>query len=176
MQCSMTPTLTDIPHEDFVADVRMLAGLVAADGWTPDYVVGVGRGGLVPGTFLSHALGRPMLSVDHSARQPDFADGLLVRLAERTRNGERLLIVDDINDTGGTIAALRTALAAAGSVPDRVRFAVLIDNVRSTQRVAYAARTIDRDVQKDWFVFPWEAVAPREAIVEDAVAVPERTA
>ena len=38
------------------------------------------------------------------------------------------------------------------------------------------ALTIDRRVTKDWYVFPWEAVAPAEAIAEDAAEVPERIA
>lgn len=170
------PVLTDIPHEDFLADVKTLAALLLADAWQPDFIIGIGRGGLVPGCFLSHATGLPMLSVDYSAQVPDFADELLVKLAARTRGGERLLFIDDINDTGRTITHLRAALAGAEAVSDHIRMATLITNIRSSQAVDYAARTIDRAVQKDWFVFPWEAVAPRDAIAEDAAAVPERTA
>jgi xanthine phosphoribosyltransferase len=33
---------------------------------------------------------------------------------------------------------------------------------------------IDRDVDKRWFVFPWEAVGKNETIVEEALSVPER--
>ena len=56
------------------------------------------------------------------------------------------------------------------------RFAVLIDNVRSRQRIDYAYTSIDRDVDKDWFVFPWEAMAPKETLEEAAAEVPERLA
>ena len=87
-----------------------------------------------------------------------------------------MLFVDDINDSGRTITHLRGALAAAGAVEGSVRFAMLIDNVSSAERIEYSARTIDRTVTKDWFVFPWEAVAPAAAIAEDAAEVPERTA
>jgi hypoxanthine phosphoribosyltransferase len=172
----MAPVLTPIPQEDFVAMVRSLAEALAADAWSPDFIIGVGRGGLAPGVFLSHATGLPMLSVDYSAQVPDFAAALLVKLAARTRDGERLLVIDDINDTGRTITHLRAALAEAGAVPGSARFATLIDNLRSAERVDYSARQIDRAVTKDWFVFPWEAVAPAAAIAEDAAAVPERTA
>jgi hypothetical protein len=61
-------------------------------------------------------------------------------------------------------------------VDGSIRFATLIDNVSSAQTVDYRARTIDRRVTKDWFIFPWEAVAPAEAIEEDAAEVPERIA
>jgi hypothetical protein len=41
--------------------------------------------------------------------------------------------------------------------------------------VSYRARVIDRRVVKDWFVFPWEAVATADAIAQDAAEIPERT-
>ncbi len=170
------PVFTDIPQADFVAAIRALAAQLAADDWAPDFIIGVGRGGLVPAVFLSHASGLPMLSVDFSSQVEDFSDEPLVKLAMRTRGGERLLFLDDINDSGRTIAHLRRALAAAGAVPGSVRFATLIDNISSAERVDYRHRTIDRRETKDWFVFPWEAVAPATAIADDAADVPERIA
>lgn len=168
------PVFTAIDHTAFVADVMTLAEAIRIDAWTPDYIIGIGRGGLVPAVYLSHATGMGSLSVDWSSQASEFAAAALVRLAARTRNGERLLFVDDINDSGMTIGRLRNALADAA--PEHVRFATLIDNIRSAQRVDYAARTIDRDVTKDWFVFPWEAIAPAAAIAEDAAEVPGRIA
>jgi hypoxanthine phosphoribosyltransferase len=168
------PTFTRIPHDDYVAMVLALADQVRGGAWTPSFIIGIGRGGLAPAVYLSHATGLPMLSVDHSSEVPDFADAPLVRLAARTREGERLLLLDDINDSGATIAKLRRALAEAGAAAANLRFATLIDNIGSSQRVDYAARTIDRAVTKDWFVFPWEAVAPQASLDEDAAAVPAR--
>ncbi len=170
------PVFTSITQDDFEAAIRALAAQLAADDWTPDFIIGVGRGGLVPAVFLSHASGLPMLSVDYSSQVKDFSDEPLVKLAARTRGGERLLFLDDINDSGRTITHLRTALAAAGAVPGTIRFATLIDNISSAERVDYRHRTIDRRETKDWFVFPWEAVAPATAIADDAAEVPERIA
>lgn len=174
---STLPTFTPVTQEDFVADVRALAGLLAGDaGWKPDFVIGVGRGGLTVGVYLSHAVKLPMLSVDFSSQVPDFAAEPLVKLARYTREGKHLLFVDDINDSGRTISHLRAELKEAGAADGHVRFATLMDNIRSAQRVDYAAREIDRSVTKDWFVFPWEAVATPEQLIEDAGAVPERIA
>lgn len=170
------PVFTPISHEQFVTDVGALAEQLSVDHWTPDFLIGIGRGGLVPAVYLSHALGLPTLSVDHSAQVHDFAGAALERLAARTRQGERLLVVDDINDSGTTIARLRALLAEAQAAPEQIRFATLLDNVRSKARVDYRARTIDRALTKDWFVFPWEAVAPETALEADAAAVPERIA
>jgi hypothetical protein len=57
-----------------------------------------------------------------------------------------------------------------------IRFATLLDNIVSSQRVEYRAREIDRTVTKDWFVFPWEAVAPAASIAADAAEIPQRIA
>lgn len=170
------PILTPISHEQFVADVRALAAAVRGGGWRPDFLVGIGRGGLAPCTYLSHATHLPMLSVDWSSDVEEFSDALIGKLAARTLRGEKLLIVDDINDSGGTIERLRAALTAAGADLGQVRFGVLIDNQVSKARVDYRARTIDRTVTKDWFVFPWEALAPTEDVIHDAQIVPERIA
>jgi hypothetical protein len=171
------PVFAPISHEQFVADVLALADAVRADAmWQPDYLIGIGRGGLIPAVYLSHAITGPMLSVDYSARNEDLAAPALARLAQKTREGARLLFIDDINDSGATIGRLRDGLAAAGAVAANVRFATLLDNVTSSQRVDYAARTIDRSVTKDWFVFPWEAVAPDTAIEADAAELPDRIA
>lgn len=178
------PIFTPITHDVFVAAIGILAEAVAAEDWTPDFIIGIGRGGLAPAVYLSHATGLPMLSVDYSSQVAEFAEAPLIRLAARTRAGERLLFVDDINDSGGTIAHIRATLiaagagtgAATGALTDVVRFATLIDNSRSAERVEYRAQTIDRSVTKDWFVFPWEAVAPAQSIAEDAAEVPDRIA
>lgn len=165
---------TPFTHDEMVAGVHAIAE--ASADWNPSLLVGVGRGGLTPAVFLSHRMGLSMVSIDHSTRIAQFGEELVSVLAQRTRDGDRLLFVEDINDSGKTIGEIRDALAAEGAVPGQIRFAVLIDNIRSRQRIDYAFREIDRSVTKDWFIFPWEAMAPREALAEDAMEVPERIA
>jgi len=170
------PTLFYVPYPDFLEGVEQLARRLEADHWKPDFVVGVGRGGLVPAAYLSHRTGIAMLSVDHSSGETAFADELLVKLAAKSKDGRRILIVDDINDSGTTIAYLRGEIEAHGGAADEVRVAVLINNVRSRAKAEYAASEIDREGDKRWFVFPWEAVAPRDTLEEEAQEVPERLA
>ena len=50
-----TPELLYIDNDQFIADVRALAATLADGDWQPDFIVGIGRGGLVPAVFLSHA-------------------------------------------------------------------------------------------------------------------------
>ena len=99
-----------------------------------------------------------MLSVDHSSGEVGFADELLDKLAAKIKAGQRLLIVDDINDSGATIAYLRAAIEAKSGDAAGLRVAVLIDNVRSRAKADYRGSEIDRSRDKSWFVFPWEAL------------------
>ncbi len=169
------PTLTPVDQPEFLTAVHYVAARIRESGWAPDFIIGVGRGGLIPAVYLSHATSIPMLSIDHSSHQPDFSAELIVKLAAKSVT-ERLLFVDDINDSGGTIAHLKSALTASGANLDNVRFAMLIDNVVSAERVDYCFRKIDRSVNKDWFVFPWEQLSPVNKVIEDSAVVPERLA
>jgi hypoxanthine phosphoribosyltransferase len=165
-----------ISYDRFLADVEAVARALEADDWTPDFLVGIGRGGLVPAAYLSHRTGIALLSVDHSSGEVGFADELLEKLAAKIKAGQHLLIVDDINDSGATISCLRAAIGARSGDPGGLRVAVLIDNIRSEAKADYRGSEIDRSEDKSWFVFPWEALGTSETLEADAAAVPERIA
>ncbi|MDP9057346.1 MAG: phosphoribosyltransferase domain-containing protein [Pseudomonadota bacterium] len=171
-----TPELSYLSYESFLGDALTVADQLRQGDWTPDFVVGIGRGGLVPAVFISHQLDVPMLSIDHSSKEPGFAEELLGKVAAKSMDGVKLLFVDDINDSGGTIATIRRVLARYGCRSENMHFAVLITNVRSAVEVDHWAQEIDRETDKRWFVFPWEAVGPRDTILAEALSVPERLA
>ena len=170
------PDLFYLPYERFLDEVETVAKLLEADEWKPDFLVGIGRGGLVPAAYLSHRTGLPLLTVDHSSGERGFGDELLDKLAAKIQADARILIVDDINDSGATINYLRSAIEAKVDRPDRLRVAVLVHNARSRARAEYHGSEIDRDRDKRWYVFPWEALAPLSTLAADAAAVPERLA
>ncbi|WP_395393533.1 phosphoribosyltransferase domain-containing protein [Novosphingobium sp. BL-8A] len=163
-------------YEDFLAKVRQLSRKVQEREWQPDFVIGIGRGGLVPAVYISQQLDLPMLSIDHSAKVPGFADELLAKVAAMSAAGTRLLFIDDINDSGGTIEYIRGLLASNGGVPENLHFGVLINNKSSKVEVDVWVDVIDRTEDKRWFVFPWESVGTRDAIIEEARSVPQRLA
>lgn len=167
-------TFTPITQDRFLADIEVVALQIEQQDWRPDFIVGIGRGGLVPGAYLSHRTGIPLLSIDHSSKVYDFSEKLLVHLAGCSKAGERYLFVDDINDSGKTIVHFRETLRDNGGDPANIRFAALVTNLNSSTTVDYASWTIDRRVDKDWFIFPWESVAPQDVIAEEAVEDPDR--
>ena len=59
---------TPFTHDEMVAGVQAIAASLEAEHWRPSLLVGVGRGGLTPAVFLSHRLGLPLVSIDHSTR------------------------------------------------------------------------------------------------------------
>lgn len=176
MSSGAAPELFDIPYSAFLQDVEQIAAKVEAAGWMPDLLVGIGRGGLVPACYLSHRLGLPLLTVDYSSGEPAFGEELLSHIATKGRSGRRVLLIDDINDSGATITHLRGRITADGGERMQIKVAVLIHNHRSSASVDYWGSQIDRATDKRWFVFPWEAMAPRDTLAEEAASLPERLA
>jgi len=134
--------------------------------WRPDYIVGITRGGLVPANLLSQYTGIPMKSLDVSLR--DGGDRVSnFGMAEDAYNGEKILIVDDINDQGSTVNWIKqdwqsSCLPGNTSIwdhvwGDTVRFAVLTHNQSSKFKDPdYYAWTVNKREEDCWLVYPWE--------------------
>ena len=144
--------------DDLGVGARDLAQMVADDGWTPDMILGIARGGLLVAGALGYALGVKntftmnvefYTGVDERLEMPmilppvpdllDFADF-------------KVLIADDVADTGATLKLVQEF--CEGKVAE-VRCAVLYEKPRSTVRCEYVWRRTDR-----WITFPWSAKVP----------------
>ena len=139
------------------------------DDWRPDYIVGLSRGGLTPALMLSHYLRIPMHTLEISLRDggKQVSDlGMAEDAFGYEAEPKKILIVDDINDSGATMNWLK-ADWQAGCLPNserwsevwnqNVRFAVLHDNQSSEfSDVDYAAVDINKVEDDCWIVYPWE--------------------
>ena len=138
------------------------------DQWRPDYVVGLTRGGLIPANLISQYLDVPMHALKVSLRgdgENDTESNLW--MAEDAYNGKRILIVDDINDSGATLDWIVEDWCS-GCFPDdprwkaiwghTVRVAVLVDNDAShtAMPISYYSLDINKEADPCWIVFPWE--------------------
>jgi hypoxanthine phosphoribosyltransferase len=139
---------------------------ITIDGWRPDYVVGLTRGGLVPANLISQYLGCRMETLKVSFRNSDECESNLW-MAEDAFEGKNILIVDDINDSGATLNWIKNDWPS-GCLPSdskwndiwgtNVRVAVLYDNEasESTMPISYSAVDINKVNDPCWIVFPWE--------------------
>jgi uncharacterized protein len=138
------------------------------DNWKPDYIVGINRGGLLPALKLSHYLGVPMETLTVSLRDGGQTESNCWMAEDAygyMDSPKRILIVDDINDTGATLEWIKKDWATSCAVNNErweyvwnesTRFAVLVDNDSSPFEVNYAAETINKAEDDVWIVFPWE--------------------
>ena len=131
-----------------------------ADNWRPDYIVGITRGGLIPAVLMSHYTGIKMHTLDVRLRDGDHDCETNTWMAEDAGNGRKILVLDDINDTGETFKWIKQDWE--GSVVNDiawgndVRFAAIIDNIPSEMDVEYSSMEINKMEDPSWIVFPFE--------------------
>lgn len=137
---------------------RWLAQTVHDDGYRPDIILAIARGGLLPGGALGYALGVKNTYTMNVEFYTDVDQRLDVPMVLPPVpefvdvTAERLLIVDDVADTGATLEVVQKF--CAGKVAE-VRTAVLYEKPRSIVKCDYVWRRTDR-----WITFPWSADPP----------------
>lgn len=139
----------DITWERFAALVRHLALQVEAD--DPQIILGIARGGLFPATMLSLVLRRELYPVRLTRRLNDTVvrqqPTWLVRPPDKVR-GRRVLIVDEIADSGRTIAMAAEEVRRMGA--SHVRTAVLYAHTWAEPRPDFVALTSDALILNPW--------------------------
>jgi hypoxanthine phosphoribosyltransferase len=159
------------------------------DAWRPDYIVGITRGGNVPATIISNMTGIRCEALKVSLRDDsghgsetndwmsedaygyDDEGSYNAEMGQFKNNPEqerKILIVDDINDTGATFNWIKEDWRAS-CLPkspiwdqiwgENVRFAVLTENLSSEfDGVSYHCDELNKAEEDVWLVYPWENV------------------
>ena len=131
--------------------VQKIHRLVNVDNWVPDFIVGVARGGLIPAVMLSHLFDKPLIPFVWSTRDHK-SKGEVKALINLAKTGNRLLIVDDICDTGLTLDDI-SGLFKQSTGTDTVRTAVIDYRDTAHHRPDYYA---SKAIPDWWYVYPWE--------------------
>jgi hypoxanthine phosphoribosyltransferase len=172
----VTSEALDRPREvlgwkDFGDGCRHLAGLVAADDYIPDIILAIARGGL----FVAGGLGYALAVKNISLVNVEYYTGVDERLPMPVVlpptpqmvdiEDARLLIADDVADTGSTLALVHEF--CRGKVSE-VRSAVLYLKPTSVIDCDYVWRKTQR-----WIDFPWSSQPPVTAHEDRDHRVPQ---
>lgn len=141
---------------------RLALDILRSD-WRPDYIVGLTRGGLTPAVLLSHLLKVPMHTLKVQLRDGEEDTEMNCWMPEDVVKATNVLIVDDINDTGETLAWIRDDWEKSVFKGDiaywwhkRIKIAVLVNNMASAETVDFHIDEINKAEDPCWIVFPWE--------------------
>ncbi len=152
-----------IGGDEYLKDIWRLAADVVKAGWKPDILIALWRGGAPVGVAMHEFFKVAGWNVQHiplkcssysgigeNPGSVEFTHGDIV--FGMLRQGDRVLVVDDVFDTGKTAAAVRERIAAIGA---EMRLAcVYWKPLKNTTRLKPDYFT--RDVGLDWLVFPHE--------------------
>jgi hypoxanthine phosphoribosyltransferase len=145
-----------LSYDAFGIAVRDLAQRIVDDGFEPDWILAIARGGLVIGGALAYALGHKNVATINV----EFYTGVDARLDVPVElppvlnlddiANRRVLVADDVADTGET---LKLVLDKCRPAVEEIRSVVLYEKPRSVVSADYAWRTTDR-----WIDFPWSCL------------------
>jgi uncharacterized protein len=114
-----------------------------------DFIIGVGRGGLIPATLIAYYLDKRIINFGISTYDNTFhLDKHEIYQDIKIDTDKRVLVVDDICDTGRTFNIIQERFP-------NVSFDFLSLFVRCGQEesVNFFSESVEKDI---WLVFPWE--------------------
>jgi len=135
---------------------RRLADTIADSGWEFDQIVGIARGGMFIADCLSRIFDKPIaLTVASSYKNKTQKELVLSKeVAMATdRIGQRILLVDDMVDSGTSLEQTKQFLREKFSHITEIRTAVLFRKSGTNFAPDYFVEDIDK---KTWIVQPFE--------------------
>ena len=144
--------------EGFAGATHEMAVNIAESGYNPEIIIGVARGGMIPAGALTYALGVKLtdaINVEfYTDVQQTLPDPVLLAPMLDTDSivGKKILVVDDVADSGRTLGLVIKLLRGFGG---EVRSAVLYSKSRTLIQPDYVWCATD-----EWIVFPWSAEPP----------------
>jgi uncharacterized protein len=143
----------------------------------PDHVIAVARGGIVPARAIAGLTGARLqiITARHNATSAPYTQATGQVTCTMTGTGPqplsgRVFVVDDICDTGATLDAVTSALAALASEGTCLHTLTLCRNAGAAGRPAL---TVWDDL-REWVIFPWEPGPPDGMAVRTLPGPPPR--
>lgn len=124
--------------------------------FTPDVIIGLSRGGLVPARMLSDSLWiKDLLSIktEHwGITATKSGKAILNDPGKLNLRGKRVLVVDDITDTGQSMKLAYDFVKEQD--PQEVRTATMLHITRSEFVPDFYGEEVSSE-KWTWFIFPW---------------------
>lgn len=155
--------IIDYTYDEFVDGVKSITKQIEESDFLPDLIVGIVRGGGVPAVYLSHRLKVPVQMVHWNTRDDtEWGNEHNAWVPEEIQGGLKVLVVDDIVDGGDTIKELledwQLSVAGLGKLnTDNIKVAAMWYNTAQDVVVDFYHKTVDRNEDQRWVIFPWEA-------------------
>ena len=143
-------------YDEMISDCRVIVRAMAHDNFKPDVIVGPGRGAYPFGVMLSHYFEVPFEAFRWQTRDGKIEDSETLQHILSKYKDKKILIVDDINDTGTTLICINEVVNGLDFFNQSISYATLFDKESSKfSKVDYTANVVLPD-QERWIVFPYE--------------------
>jgi len=123
-----------------------------------DTIIALGRGGLIPGATLSYKLDiYNLYNLGISTREDDgkYLDTLVYQKPTDLNKNSKILVVDDINDSGRTFTAVNSILQSEYNIDsDNILYASLVmrDGSEFNKNIIFGNILYTTS----WLMFPWD--------------------
>ncbi len=148
--------MLQLTWEQFHRDCELLAENVRRSGRSYDKMLCVTRGGVFVGGLLGHMLGiRNITTIALKLYDFDQQGAVVEQLSapDMPLPGSRILVVDDMLDSGRTLSFIVDKWRGEFTLD----IAVLYDKKNGMLRPAFTAR----EIPDEWVEFPWEPPLPK---------------
>ena len=149
--------------DEYLRDIWRLAAAVKKSGWKPDFLIALWRGGAPVGVALHEYFKTSGWPVKHIPLKCASYTGIGENAGEVTftlgdeifgflRKGDKVLVIDDVFDTGKTAKAVKARIDATGA---DMRMACVYwkpEKNKTNLKPDYYVK----NVGNDWIVFPHE--------------------
>ena len=144
----------EVPTWDQIYEMLLnLVEKIRKNGFKPDIIVGVSRGGWPPARVLSDLMGNPNLAnvraefylgVAETKEEPVLTQPVSMKVV-----GKKVLVVDEVADTGKSLKLVKEHIIEKGAT--EVKIATVYYKPWSIVKPDYYERETSC-----WIVFPWE--------------------
>lgn len=139
-----------VSYENITFMVDQLAERVSVD---YDYIIGIGRGGLIPATMLGYKLNKKVLAFGINTYNDQLQEDnfVIYQQPDILKCTSKYLVVDDICDSGNTFSIFKKIYGE--NKLHTFEYASLFVKDKASHMVDYYGFSVP---EKTWLTFPWE--------------------